>query len=56
VESLRKAQPIKDRENKFTEVHPRGGDRIFEKISVVSMRTYGRGEEAQLSSGWISIR
>ena len=28
---------------------------IFDKISVASMRTHGRGEEAQLSSGWILI-
>jgi len=28
---------------------------ILKRILVVSTRTHGRGEEAQLSSGWISI-
>jgi len=28
---------------------------LLEKISVPNTRTHGRGEEAQLSSGWISI-
>ena len=29
--------------------------KIFEKISVTSRRIHGGGQEARLSSGWISI-
>ena len=36
-------------------MHSRAGDRIFGKVSVASKRTRGRGEETQLSSGWILI-